>query len=208
MNLLLILLLMISYLAASLPLVIGLISAYRYRSSDNPSARLIGTLCATSAGSVIVLFTCPYLDPTYSALLLSGTVVTGAMGLALWIRRFRSLSPALVAVGIGVIEFAVWGWVDFRFRVVVQDRDGKPVEIQDGSIDLRHPPETYLGSYQSGKGVRLKKGIIYFGFLQWLEHKDHWTFSGGFCDQNGHFLGDLEWKNAKWSEWPKYIVVK
>jgi len=196
---------MISYLVASSPLVIGLFSLYRYRRCGNPSGRLIGLLCVASAGSMYVLCTWPGLEMEYSALLLSGSIVCCAIGLSFWIRRYRVVSIVLVAVGIFIVELAILAWIDVRFRVVVMDRDGMPVKA--GDIALHHPPESYFQAYRQVDGIRIGKGTIYFGILRWLEYKERWTFSGRFGGPDGHYLGDLKWEHAKWSEWPKYVTV-
>lgn len=199
------------HLVASLPLLFGLVSGYKYRSCGTPSGRLIGMLFGTSAVSLVILFTCPALFSAKSSnvLLLLGSVVTSAMGLAFGIRRFCAVSLVLLIASIVMVEFAILAVVDHRFRIVVQDQDGMPVDIKESEMALYHAPTLFgaTGIY-SREGIKLEKGKIYFGLSVWLQNKDKWMFCGDFHDSEGHELGDLDWKHAKWSEWPKLVIVE
>ncbi|MBN8458564.1 MAG: hypothetical protein J0M04_12070 [Verrucomicrobia bacterium] len=203
-----VLLLLIGYALASLPLSLGIAGAFMYRRWGRLSGIIIGTLLAASAVSLAGLFKWPVLEIPCGALLLSGSVVCSAVGLGAWLGRLSPVPVVLTIVVIGATELAFWAWVDFRFRIVIADKNGAPVEVADGWISLRHPPEGIFQSYCQADGIRLGKGTIYFGFLRWLQWKDRWTFSGHFCDPNGHRLGDLGWKLATWSEWPKYVTAE
>ncbi|MDB4645856.1 hypothetical protein OAF32_02830, partial [Akkermansiaceae bacterium] len=57
-------------------------------------------------------------------LLLLGGIVTGAIGLGFWIRRFRMVSLVWLIAGIAIAELAILAAVDHRFRIVVQNSDG------------------------------------------------------------------------------------
>ena len=197
-------------IVASLPLLLGIICGYKYRNCRETSGRLIGKLLIVSVASLVGLFNFPAWLSMQSSnvLLLLGSIVTSVVGLAFWIRRFRFVSLIWLIPGIAMAELAILAVVDHRFRIVVQNTNGVPVDVQDHEMALGHAWSSFGASgITIRKSSKLGKGEYYFGLLLWLQLKDEWKFCGVFSDVNGHYLGNLEWKSAKWSEWPKHVIV-
>ena len=69
-----------------------------------------------------------------------------------------------------VLPFVVW--TDLRFRIAVEEADGTPVEVDVKTFHFHRPPRSYFQSFDYGYGNRLKKGVIYFGFCQWVKHRE------------------------------------
>jgi len=194
------------YLVSSLPLLFGVYCGFRYRNGRTASSRLVVMLLAAAAAGLVVLFTSPsFLSMKISnILLLLGSIVASAIGLGFCIRRFR----LVLIAGVAIAELAILAAVDHRFRIVVQDPDGIAVGVRDSEMALGHAGSSWGASFiDIHEGTRLGKGEYYFGLLTWLKWKDKWTFCSYFNDSNGNRLGDLEWKSARWSEWPKHVVV-
>ncbi|MDB4373619.1 hypothetical protein N9162_00700 [bacterium] len=198
------------HLAASSPLLFGVFCGYRYRNRRFSSRWLIVMLLAASVASLVILFASPsLLSMKYSnILLLLGGIVTGAIGLGFWIRRFRMVSLVWLIAGIAIAELAILAAVDHRFRIVVQNLDGVAVDVRDSEMALGHAGSSWGASFiDIREGTKLGEGEYYFGLLLWLQRKDEWTFCGYFHDSYGNRLGDLEWKSARWEEWPKHVIV-
>ena len=197
-------------IAASLPLLLAILCGYKYRNCRETSGRLIGILLLTSASSLVGLFNFPAWLSMQSSniLLLLGGVATSVVGLAFWIRRFRSVSPMWLIPAIAMAELALLAAVDYRFRIVVQNADGVAVDVQDDEMALGHAWSSWGASgITIRKGTKLRKGEYHFGLLVWLQLKDEWKFCGVFSDINGKYLGSLEWISAKLAEWPKHVIV-
>ena len=91
--------------------------------------------------------------------------MTSGLGLAFLIRRFRAVPIVLLIAIIGVSELAIWATVDHQFRIVVQDQNGMPVDIEASQMALHfHPTSTY-GKYYVREGRKLNEGEFYFGLL-------------------------------------------
>jgi hypothetical protein len=187
--------------------MLGIVVYFKFRHGEVPPLWLRHVVSCVAIVSLALLFYIPGLPSLVSGLIISGTILCGLLG-ATWsicgiTGAFFSKSFAVLALSL--VPFILW--IDLRFCVVVQDRDGRPVDPQMGSIELHRPNRSYFQSYIYGKGLRVKKGITYFGLLKWLQHKEEWIFSGAFFDKDGRTLGDLEWKPARWSEWPKVVIT-
>ena len=194
------------YLVASLPLLLGIFCGYKYRDRATVSSWLVVMLIAASVVSLVILFASPsFLSIRNSnILLLLGSVVTSSIGLGFLIRRFRLVLMA----GVAIAELAILAAVDHRFRIVVRDSDGVAVGVRDSEMALGHAGSSWGASFiDIQQGTKLEKGEYYFGFLTWLIWKDEWTFCSYFYDSNGNRLGDLEGQSARWSEWPKHVIV-
>jgi hypothetical protein len=199
-------------LVASLPLLLGIFCGYKYRNCRETSGRLIGVLLLASVASLVGLFSLPagfwFPMKSINVLLLLGVVATSVVGLTFWIRRFRFVSLVWLIPGIAMAELAILVVVDNRFRIVVQNTEGVAIDVQDDEMALGYSWSSFGASGLSiRKGSKLGKGEYYFGLLVWLQHKDEWMFCGMFSDLNGNYLGNLEWKSAKWAEWPKHVIV-
>jgi len=191
-----------------LPVGIGVVAVVKFWNREAPPLWLAFLLISMAIGSAVVLVCLPQVPILLSLLLVSGSLVFGVIGSAFILRRTKyfSFSSALITSIFVALPFAFW--VDFRFRVIVLDSDGRPVDVRAGDICLHHPPKSYFQSYQYAKGVRLQKGTTYIGIVRWLQFKDQWTFPGALADiDSGGLLTDLKWEHARWSEWPKRVTT-
>ncbi|MGJ8695684.1 MAG: hypothetical protein ACSHYF_05155 [Verrucomicrobiaceae bacterium] len=198
------------HVAVSFPLAVGIFCLFWYRDRRVVSSWLIVLLLAVSVASLVILFELPYSLTMYSSniLLLVGGVVTSVVGLGLWIRRFLSGSLLWLMPSIAIAELAVLAAVDYRFRIILQDPGGEAVDLGDGEMAIGYAGSSWGASFINiREGTLLGKGEYYFGLLLWLQHKDEWTFCGRFSDSSGNLHGDLEWKPAKWSEWPQHVIM-
>ena len=200
------------YLIASIPLLFGTVCGFRYRSRRGVSNKVLGMLLATSVLSLIAISCWPaiFSTKTSNVLLLLGAILNSVLFLAFSIRKLSTLNWSLrwVMAGLTVVELAILAAVDHRFRIVVRNSDGMPVDVSDSDMVLGHAGSSFGASFiEIRKSTRVGKGEYYFGLLLWLKRKSDYTFCGEFHDSNGNLIGDLEFQRAEWSEWPKYVVV-
>lgn len=128
-------------------------------------------------------------------------LVTGGISLCLingiWLmlRRMTSLRPlpslacSCAPVLIGLL------WLNLRFIVVIHNRSGQLVDLDPtiGRRAVMHANSPgFSGSFHEVKGIRLQKGVYYFGFNRWFRFGDRWALGSGF---GGNF-------DAGWNEWP------
>lgn len=167
-------------------------------------------LFATTAGSLVLLLSWPkfFVISTCNILLLWGIFVTSVTGLTILIFRMIKISPVFLIISLGAAELTLLDKIDSQFRIVVQDVDGKPVDIEAREMALHNHPSSYLDNYYWKEGIKEGDGEFYFGLLVWLRNKGDWRFPGKFHDPDRNLLGDLEWTPAKWSEWPKRVIVE
>jgi hypothetical protein len=197
-------------MVASLPLMLGIICGFKYRNCHETSSRLSGILLIVSVVNLVCLFNLSgWLSiKSVNIVIILGIIVTSIVGLAFWIRRFRSVSLIWLLPALSMGEIAILAAVDNRFRIVVQNTEGVAVDVKDDEMALGHAWSVWGASgYSTREGAKLGKGEYYFGLLLWLQLKDKWQFCGEFYDPNGKELGNLEWKPAKLSEWPKYVIL-
>lgn len=99
-------------------------------------------------------------------------------------------------------------WIDLRFRVIVVETDGSPVETEPKAIYFHRPPQTYLHSYEYGYGHRWEKGEIYFGFCQWFMYGKDWRIWGALLKRGPAMTnGKPGITDGGWSQWPIRIVI-
>ena len=137
-------------------------------------------LLAASVASLVILFASPsLLSMKYSnILLLLGGIVTGAIGLGFWIRRFRMVSLVWLIAGIAIAELAILAAVDHRFRIVVQNSDGVAVDVRDSEMALGHAGSSWGASFiDIREGTKLGKGSIILV-----------CYCGSNVRMNGHFV--------------------
>lgn len=190
------------------PLCLGILACFRFRNSEAQPRWLAPTMCCVTIGCAVVLYYVPSLPIFVSILIVSGMMLCGMFGVASILRRNRGIRFSTAFLVSAVAALLLILWIDLRFRVVVQDSQGRAVDVREEYISLRHPPDSYLQSYVEAKGLRLKKGTVYFGFIRWLQYKGQWTFSGAISDRDGRFVGDLKWETARWSQWPKVVIAE
>jgi hypothetical protein len=96
-------------------------------------------------------------------------------------------------------------WADLRFSVLVVDGNGKSVEVDTRRIEMQAMPGSI---FYRGYGNRLKKGVVYFGFCQWVTHREKWLIWGDAVSPGG---APLRLKKidcrANWENWPLRITV-
>ena len=85
-----------------------------------------------------------------------------------WLGSSRRMSWSIAMMV--VLPFVVW--TDLRFRISVVEADGTPVEVDVKTFHFHRPPRSYFQSFDHGYGNRLKKGVVYFGFCQWVKHRE------------------------------------
>ncbi len=132
-----------------------------------------------------------------------------AQALALFACRFIRTS-LIISWGLAtLVLLPSWLWLDSRFRIIVVDTNGAPVEADPAAIHFDRPP-IWGESYDYGHGTRLDVGIIHFGFCQWLQHGERWMIFGGITDvyregrRRGRGIGMI---HPSWDKWPIRVVV-
>ena len=190
------------------PLCLGILACFSFRNSEAQPRWLAPMMCCVTIGCAVVLYYVPSLPIFVSILIVSGMMLCGMFGVASILRRSRGIRFSTAFLLSAVAALLLILWVDLRFRVVVQDSKGRAVEVREEYISIHYPPKSYFQSYVRAKGLRLKKGTVYFGFIRWLQFKDQWTFSGAISDRDGRFVGDLKWESARWSQWPKVVTAE
>lgn len=165
-------------------------------------------MCCITIGCAVVLYYVPSFPIFVSILIITGMMLCGMFGVASILSRSRGVKFSTAFLVSAVAALLLILWIDLRFRVVVQDSQGRAVDVREEYVSLRHPPESYFQSYVHAEGFRLKKGTVYFGFIRWLQFKDRWTFSGAISNRDGRFVGDLKWESACWSQWPKVVTAE
>lgn len=132
-----------------------------------------------------------------------------AQALALFACRFIRTS-LIISWGLAtLVLLPTWLWLDSRFRIIVVDTNGDPVEADPAAIHFDRPP-LWGESYDYGHGTRLDVGIIHFGFCQWLQHGERWMIFGGIRDVvpggrgRGRGIGMI---HPTWYDWPIRVVV-
>lgn len=105
-----------------------------------------------------------------------------------------------------VLPFVVW--TDLRFRITVVEADGTPVEVDPKGFHFHRPPRSYFQGFHYGYGNRLKKGVVYFGFCQWVRHREDWSIFGDAGPPGGgRIRGSLALTDGGWEKWPMRITV-
>jgi len=115
--------------------------------------------------------------------------------------RFKSFAISCLSV----LLFTLW--LDLRFCIIVKDSNGERQEVNPEYLFLHRPNRSYFQEYIYAKGHSIGKGCIYFGLVQWLQCKETWIFPSGVSSPKGRNVKDLNWKPAKWSEWPKIVIL-
>ena len=129
---------------------------------------------------------------------------------AILMRRLRAWPYAKSSAVIAAPLLAVVVWIDLRFRVIIEDSHGQRVEVQSQELMLRSETRS---KFHNVHGRRLSKGVVYFGFCNWL---------GG--ERRGSLRGNLVFPNERssptaftsisystpiirWWEWPHRVKI-
>jgi hypothetical protein len=95
--------------------------------------------------------------------------------------------------------------MDLRFSVLVVDENGNSVEVDTKQIQMQ---ASGLSTFDYGYGNRLKKGVVYFGFCQWVMHRENWLIWGDAGSPEGVLLRQSKIDSkANWGSWPLRITV-
>ena len=104
-----------------------------------------------------------------------------------------------------LLVFPLVIWMDLRFSVFVVDVNGNHVEVDTKQIEMQAMPRDI---FYYGYGNRLKKGVVYFGFCQWVQHKEKWVIFGNVISPEGKSLRrEHISQQANWENWPLRITV-
>ena len=105
-----------------------------------------------------------------------------------------------------VLPFVVW--TDLRFRITVAEADGTPVEVAATDFNFHRAPRSYFQSFIYGYGNRLKKGVVYFGFCQWVMQRETWViFGDAVVEGKIRLRGRLKPTDGGWGKWPIRVTV-
>lgn len=206
---------LILYLLLWSPCVINLsfsvFAAWGFRKYPSPPAWVICFLLILGFGTFRLLF---LISPGFPVALLSSlsAILCIVQALALVGRRW---------LGFGVRKS--WGisclvviplviWMDLRFSVLVVDESGNSVEVDTKQIQMQASyTSIFSWGYSTlhyGYGNRLKKGIVYFGFCQWVQHREKWLIWGDAVSPEGEMLRREKIDSkANWGNWPLRITV-
>ena len=105
-----------------------------------------------------------------------------------------------------VLPFVVW--TDLRFRITVTEVDGTPVEVAATDFNFHRPSRSYFQDFDYGYGNRLVKGVVYFGFCQWVKHRETWVIFGYVVvPGKSRLYGELKPTDGGWGKWPMKVIV-
>lgn len=196
------------YLLLWSPCVISLsfsvFAAWGFRKYPNPPAWVICFLLILGLGTFRLIFMA---GPGFLVTLMSSlsAILCIVQSLALASQRW---------FGFGVRKS--WGiscllliplviWMDLRFSVLVVDEKENPVEVDTKQIQMQAMPRDI---FYYGYGNRLKKGVVYFGFCQWVQHRESWGIVGDAVSPEGVMLRrEKIYSKANWGNWPLRVTV-
>jgi hypothetical protein len=182
--------------------------AYCFRRYPKPPLWSIFCLLALGIGTIRLLF----LIGISPFSLLVFTVLTAILcvvqALALICQRCLGSSRRMSWSIATMVVLPIAVWTDLRFRITVEEVDGTPVEVDVKRFHFHHPPRSYFQSFDYGYGNRLKKGVVYFGFCQWVKHREEWSIFGDACAPGGgRIRGSLALTDGAWQKWPMRVTV-
>lgn len=179
--------------------------AWSFRRYPRPPLWAILCLLTIGIGSIRLLFIGELSQFSIVLLTVLSAVLCIAQALALMCRRWLGFS-VWKSWGISwLVTLPLVIWADLRFSVTVVDENGKSVEVNTKQIEMQ---EGSGFTFYTGYGNRLKKGVVYFGFCQWVMHREKWLIWGNAVSPGG---ASLRQKNinckANWENWPLRIIV-
>jgi hypothetical protein len=196
------------YLIFLLPCVVNLsfsaCAAWCFRKYPRPPVWVIVFLLILGGGTIRLIFMGAF-GYTITLITVPSAILCIVQALALLLRRYSGTGkwkswgiPLLLVLPVVI-------WVDLRFSVLVVDANGNPVEVDAGKIELQAQPRM---TFYRGYGNRLKKGVIYFGFCQWVEHRENWGVWGDAVSPEGVDLRmEKISSKANWGNWPLRVTV-
>ena len=203
---------LIGLLPAMVNLSFSVIVAWGFRKYPRPPVWVICFLLILGFGTFRLIFLiAPIFDPRFLLILLSSLsailcivqalALIGQRGLGFGVRKSWGISCLLV------IPLVIW--TDLRFSVLVVDNKGYPVEVDTKQIQMQATTSLFGGTgLHYGHGNRLKKGVVYFGFCQWVRHREKWYVWGDAVSPEGKSLSQKKiGSKANWGNWPLRITV-
>jgi hypothetical protein len=79
-------------------------------------------------------------------------------------------------------------------------------EVDAKSINF-HRPNSFLKDFRYGYGTTLKKGVVYFGFCQWVMFRGNWIVFGTVGTARDTST-QIHISNPEWNRWPIRVTVK
>jgi hypothetical protein len=191
--------------------------AWSFRRYSRPPFWAIACLLIFGIGSIRLLFIAGELCRVSTVFV---TVLSALfcfiLALALSCRRLLGTSHPKSWIVATMIVLPPAIWADFRFRIIGVDVLGWPVPasavFKRQSFMSSNPPSstlsgsvfnTYPEKFNSivGHGITLNKGVVYFGFCQWVVFRGDLRVSAGAGEPNG-FKGSVQILNPEWDQWP------
>jgi len=184
------------------PLAMAAWLGWVFRRHVRPPLWPILLLLFVSFGAVALLIQWGGPGGLWTIIVLVGLVSCFVVALVLTMRKTRgwSCSKSLLLAVTLVAPLLVWA--DLRFCVIIEDSQGQPVEVKPAELKLCYSA-TWV--YYEQPGARLKKGVIYFGILHWLQNGKRWYFWGDLISPDGKYYphaGKIDGGYAEWSKWP------
>ena len=178
--------------------------AWCFHKYPRPPGWIVVILLIFGVGTIRLIFMGAF-GYTITLLTVPTAILCIVHALALMLRRWFGTGwgkswaiPLLV-----VLPVIIWG--DLRFSVLVVDKNGNPVEVVTRQIEMQAMPRSI---FYYGYGNRLKTGVVYFGFCQWVMHRDNWVIYGRATPLNGDSFPSKSIScKANWVNWPLRITV-
>ncbi len=181
-------------------------TAWSFRLLPCPPLWGIFCLLIFGVGSIRLLYIGEISQFSIVLLTVLSAILCIAVALALSCRRWLGKSHPKSWVIAAMIVLPIAMWSDFRFRIIVIDGIGRPVEVDAKTINF-HRPNSFLKEFRYGYGTTVKRGVMYFGFCQWVMFRGDWIIFGRVGDPHGsttHF----QILNPEWNKWPIRLTVK
>lgn len=177
-----------------------------FHKHPRPPLSIILFLLIFGIGSIRLLFLVEVSVFSIVLLTVLSAAFCVAMALAMSSRRLWGCSHLKSWTIASLIVIPILTWVDYRFRIDVVDGLGRSVEVDTTNINFQRP-NTYWNDFRYGHGTTVKKGVVYFGFCQWVMFRDDWIVFGTVRSALGP---STEFMIAKpdWNKWPIKLTVQ
>lgn len=179
-------------------------AAVCFRKYPRPPFWIIVFLIIFGTGSVRLLFMGDF-GPVIAWVTVLTAIICIIGGLALLCRFIlgTGLLKSWVISRSLILPLAIY--IDLRFSVLVVDDKGTSVEVNSKALELQAQPFMVFHSVQ---GHRLKKGVVYFGFCQWVRFRDGWYVFGEIGTPEGKLLRQKQVAQpASWGSWPLRVTI-
>jgi len=195
------LLLGLAYAACLVPLAAVIWLGWSFSRHARPPLWPAGMLLFLSCGALFLMFRHGAPDSPLVEILLAGIVACWAVSLALLARRCcRWPFARLLGVWL-VLLLGIYGMIDWRFRLEVEDPRGELLPIMPRLVGIES--YSHLAGYQRIEGRAMGRGRLYFGFASWLRvRKGGWMLFGNLVTPDGSFLDRAEGRISEWQDWP------